>query len=117
MEEAIKSPSSKSNTTTLIIAVVCGIAGFLLLLAAIILFVLFKRKKQGDRTSKTEVAMETVKKDRYKIYDIEIQEKLGGGNFGEVYKGVWKELTIVALKKLKDEKQLTEFTKEAEILK
>lgn len=67
-----------------------------------------------DKPIKRESALP---KDSFHIEDIEIEEKLGGGNFGEVYKGLWRGVTPVALKKLKDEKQLQEFTKEAEIFK
>ena len=104
-----------------------GVVGLACLSA--LLFVFLRRRKQ-KKEDENLIAMEPRKKDRYKITDIEIQEKLGAGNFGEVYKGLWKVtkfptlgiifpkgVTPVALKKLKDEKQMEEFQKEAEILK
>ena len=49
--------------------------------------------------------------------DIEIQHRIGGGNFGEVYRGLWQDTTVVALKKLKGVEQLKEFEAEANTLK
>lgn len=45
-----------------------------------------------------------------------VLERLGGGNFGDVYKGIWNGATIVALKRLKTEEQLEEFRREAILL-
>ena len=44
-----------------------------------------------------------------------MNERLGGGNFGDVYKGMYAG-SVVALKKLKSEEQLEEFRREAIIL-
>jgi predicted Ser/Thr protein kinase len=44
-------------------------------------------------------------------------EKLGEGNFGAVYKGVWMGTTPVALKKIAGKENVVEdFEKEAKIL-
>jgi predicted Ser/Thr protein kinase len=51
------------------------------------------------------------------ISNIEILERLGAGNFGEVWKGRWQGTTFVALKKLKDSAQAKEFESEANVLK
>ena len=51
-----------------------------------------------------------------KITDIEVLERLGGGQFSDVYRGLWMGTTVVALKQLKKEEQLDEFMKEALIL-
>lgn len=45
-----------------------------------------------------------------------VLERLGGGNFGDVYKGLWNSSTIVALKRLKSDAQLEEFRREAVML-
>jgi hypothetical protein len=62
------------------------------------------------------------------LKDIKIYERLGGGNFGIVYRGLWQvqleilqfsifqDTTPVALKKLKNKEQFTEFIHEAEAL-
>lgn len=47
------------------------------------------------------------------IDGVKVGQKLGNGNFGEVYKGEWKG-TEVALKKLKNSSE--EFVKESEML-
>eukprot|EP01114_Cavostelium_apophysatum_P014779 TRINITY_DN3917_c0_g1_i3.p1 TRINITY_DN3917_c0_g1~~TRINITY_DN3917_c0_g1_i3.p1 ORF type:complete len:629 (-),score=107.73 TRINITY_DN3917_c0_g1_i3:1-1887(-) len=50
------------------------------------------------------------------IKDVTIKERLGGGNFGQVFRGVaWGDTTQVALKKLKKE-NLEDFLSEASIL-
>ena len=51
-----------------------------------------------------------------KISDIEILKKIGTGNFGEVYKGVWQGTTPVALERLRESNLIQEFLAEATIL-
>jgi mannitol-specific phosphotransferase system IIBC component len=104
---SVSSVAAKGNMLGLILGIVFGVFGCLLL-AGILAFVIIRKKRQnkGEKKEKvpkskknsksasmvetSDVAMETIKKDRFKISDIEIQKKLGGGNFGEVYKGLWK---------------------------
>ena len=52
----------------------------------------------------------------HKINNIEIKEKIGEGNFGEVYIGKWNYATSVALKKLKSNNHIKEFISEFNIL-
>ena len=52
----------------------------------------------------------------HSIGNIVVKEKIGEGNFGEVYSGLWNLATPVALKKLKNEEYIREFVKEANIL-
>ena len=49
--------------------------------------------------------------------DIQIGDRVGVGNFGEVFKGKWRGQVEVAVKTLKDEQGGDEFNKEAEVLK
>lgn len=48
--------------------------------------------------------------------DVTVMERLGGGNFGDVYKGIWAGTTLVALKRLKSAEQMQEFSHEASVL-
>lgn len=61
--------------------------------------------------------LEKKKSDEVYLSNVEIQEKIGGGAFGEVYRGTWDETTTVALKKLHSIDQLEEFRAEASILR
>ncbi|XP_026481712.1 tyrosine-protein kinase Src64B-like [Ctenocephalides felis] len=53
------------------------------------------------------------------LQDLDIGQQISSGNFGVVYRAVWKNKTTVAVKKLKqdDVESLEEFKKEAEIMK
>lgn len=66
--------------------------------------------KQLPDLSRTQSAMITPM-----LNDIEIKEKLGGGNFGEVYLGMWNSAPVAA-KKLKDPSNQAEFKKELDTL-
>ena len=48
---------------------------------------------------------------------IEILERLGGGHFGEVYRGRWRGTTDVALKRLKSSQHLEKFLQEVMMLR
>ncbi len=50
-----------------------------------------------------------------KMTNIEVLTRIGGGHFGEVYKGLWQG-TPVALKTIKLEDQGEDFQREAELL-
>jgi len=49
--------------------------------------------------------------------DVQLGARVGGGNFGEVFKGMWRCQVEVAIKTLKDEQGWEEFNKEVEVLK
>ena len=49
--------------------------------------------------------------------DIDLGVRVGGGNFGDVFKGTWRDQVVVAIKTLKDDQGAEEFNKEADVLK
>ena len=77
----------------------------------------------ANEPNATSVEMYEAKKEElgatssFIITDIEIQHQIGGGNFGDVYQGLWQDTTVVALKKLKGDEQLKEFEAEVNTLK
>jgi hypothetical protein len=88
---------------------VFGGIGFILLVT-VALFLFLRRRKQPASNMELEViGMKDIK-------DIVIRERVGGGHFADVYRGMWNGVTPVALKKLKNEKQLQDFIKEANVL-
>jgi len=58
-----------------------------------------------------------LKKNTTKIENITIGKRLGEGNFGDVYKGIWNGTTAVALKKLKLQENNESFLTESSTLK
>ncbi len=85
----------------LVVGVTLG--GLVVLTAGIAGFLFYWRTKNPPRFV-TEIKGE-----------VEIKEKLGGGNFGEVYRGVWAGADVAA-KRLKDLKFSADFDREAELL-
>jgi hypothetical protein len=73
------------------------------------------KSKRESVTKRDEKGIKEGMNSFHIITDIVREEKLGGGNFGEVYKGSWKG-TPVALKALKDKDQIKEFEQEATVL-
>jgi len=53
-----------------------------------------KKKKIEQSKSSLSIALES----DIKLKDIIKHERLGGGNFGDVYRGTWKDSVDVALK-------------------
>lgn len=49
------------------------------------------------------------------LTNVQIFERVGGGNFGDVFKGKWNQ-TPVAMKRLKGQEEANEFKKECEVL-
>lgn len=100
----------KNNTTVLIAALVPS----LLILVGILTLgaVLFLRKRRNHFfDSPLEMTSQSML-----LTDIKIDYRIGGGSFGDVYKGVWNGTTPVALKMLKDASQMIEFEKETRLL-
>lgn len=79
IEDRIISSSSSSNIG-IIIGTVFGIL-FLIAIFLLIIFIFFRRKKQEQTT---ELSLQTDK-----IENIIIKQRIGGGNFGDVYLGMW----------------------------
>eukprot|EP01116_Phalansterium_solitarium_P016947 TRINITY_DN4051_c0_g5_i3.p1 TRINITY_DN4051_c0_g5~~TRINITY_DN4051_c0_g5_i3.p1 ORF type:complete len:1197 (-),score=247.61 TRINITY_DN4051_c0_g5_i3:657-4247(-) len=104
------------TSSGLIAGVVAGVA-FLVIIGLVLLFVIVRRRRQQRHkaylVSRTAL-MENGSSFQFMTEDeIEVQEQLGSGNFGTVYKGLYLGTTPVALKKLKDESLADEFATEA----
>jgi serine/threonine protein kinase len=73
---------------------------------------LFMRRKRAVKDTQS-LGLNEMESDA--ITNVEIGERIGGGNFGDVYKGTWNR-TPVALKKLKQD-QMQDFVHELVTLK
>jgi hypothetical protein len=95
---------------------------FVVALVAGVAFFIFSRKhhfyfgKRKEEDPDTSVAMSQLYDGVKTVKDIQVLERLGGGNFSDVYRGVMQRTIIVALKKLKDMDQFEEFAREAALL-
>lgn len=99
------------NVGAIVGGVLGGLAGLILLI--VIAFLAFKRyKNRTQNDSNNEITMKFLGKE---LQDIVVLERLGGGRFGDVYRGMWN-VNEVALKKLKNEEDFENFQKEAQIL-
>lgn len=92
--------------------------GVILLCCIVLLIIIFilwrksKHPKEAPKIDLNELELSSINK----LDNIEIKQRLGGGNFGEVWYGIWNDETPVALKKLKEESHFEEFMKEANTL-
>jgi hypothetical protein len=111
-EVAAATAQSDSDNTTLIVAIVVALVVVAVVASGVVGF-LYWRKKNATETSAELIPLQSNWKT---ITDIKILERLGGGNFGEVYRGIWQSTTFVALKKLKDAEHYKEFEREASML-
>lgn len=112
-------------------ALAIGVSAGVLVLAvilAVVIVVIRRRYKHKDHVvldressvyqsthNTINLEMKTSRESTSIITDVEIKQKIGGGNFGDVYKGLWKGSIDVALKKTKNDS--LQFEKEAAVLR
>ena len=105
--------SSSEAQSPLLAAAVVGPPTFTFIFCTIGIYI--RKKYQIWRIRKDMILHEVQGKISVNFPNLEVLERLGGGNFGDVYKGIYKG-SVVALKGLKTEEQLEEFRREAVIL-
>ena len=134
LENSNEKSNSKNNLIVIILSVIGGFFGL-----SIIVFLIFavktrcfginknnkisdvetesKPNKNEKKSNKNEIVNQSISQatGNFMLRDCVIIEKIGGGSFGEVYKGILQGTTEVALKKLIKE-QVDEFINEASIL-
>ena len=133
--------NSESSTAITIIAIIVPVVFLLILAFTIILVRKLKKKYQDtevtdenyegiDMSSKTIIQIKQDARNsiapspkltkantpfQQDITNVLIQNKIGEGNFAEVYSGLWNH-TLVALKKLKSEEYIKQFITETKFL-
>eukprot|EP01114_Cavostelium_apophysatum_P022062 TRINITY_DN785_c0_g1_i1.p1 TRINITY_DN785_c0_g1~~TRINITY_DN785_c0_g1_i1.p1 ORF type:complete len:1422 (-),score=266.01 TRINITY_DN785_c0_g1_i1:73-4338(-) len=121
--EVTDSPSSDSGDSRRMAAIIGGAVGgaVLLLIAVILIGVLIARSKRRRGGKAEPVALASIEMEpkinwEQGLKNIRVIERLGGGNFGDVYRGEWNGATPVAMKKVKHLHMLNDFLREANIL-
>jgi predicted Ser/Thr protein kinase len=75
------------------------------------------KKRSNKTTTKEEIGANIIElKGELPLQKVTIHERIGGGQFGNVFRGTWQR-TEVALKKLSGADQSTEFAREVSMLK
>ncbi|XP_072951016.1 G-type lectin S-receptor-like serine/threonine-protein kinase At2g19130 [Typha angustifolia] len=94
-------PSSKSNSGLVIGSAVGGTAAILTCLAVIFILVWRHRRQRLQRIPKTAGgALVAFRYSDLQLVTKNFAEKLGGGGFGSVFKGLLPDSTVIAVKKL-----------------
>lgn len=95
----------------MIISIVLAAVVVVLILSIVGVICFFLRRRRDSGTQQTSVGLSPLTL----LEDITIEEQLGQGNFGTVYKGTWKG-TTVALKAMNNEEQIADFEREESLL-
>lgn len=82
-----------------VVLVVVPILSALLLLTFVVLLVFFIKRRKSQSNPGSSFPLQHIADDT--LHNVTVEERLGGGNFGDVYRGTWQ-VTTVALKKLTD---------------
>ena len=90
--QSMTSSSSISSSNSKLVGIIVGsIVGALLIIGIITIGVVFilkrrQRLKESHESNSTQLSSISKKK----IKNIQILERLGGGKFGDVYRGMWQ---------------------------
>lgn len=88
---------SKNNSASIddtIIGVVVGIVGFLLILGLVLLFLIWRRNKRNRPKIPDATLIELDQQSILLTDELVLEEKIGAGNFGEVYKARLGHFTV-----------------------
>eukprot|EP01119_Soliformovum_irregulare_P003903 TRINITY_DN1494_c0_g1_i1.p2 TRINITY_DN1494_c0_g1~~TRINITY_DN1494_c0_g1_i1.p2 ORF type:complete len:249 (-),score=102.74 TRINITY_DN1494_c0_g1_i1:279-1025(-) len=120
---AVSETDAQNNKPGKLGAIIGGAVGGAVVAAGIcgvLIFILTKRrklKKNRELKNSQNFPMDLISVERQTfLSDIVVQEKLGGGKFGEVYRGLWQGTTSVALKKLRADDMCQDFDRECQFL-
>lgn len=76
---------------------------------------MYEKKEMKEEVKELFTSKEEIK--LFSISDLKLEDPLGEGNFGTVYRAVWEGTTTIAVKKLKREESSEAILSEARILK
>ncbi|XP_044465934.1 G-type lectin S-receptor-like serine/threonine-protein kinase At2g19130 [Mangifera indica] len=93
------------NKKVIVLCSVVGTAAFLVLLGLVVLLYLRKNKKQIKTTKAMEGSLVAFAYKDLQNATKNFSEKLGGGGFGSVFKGVLPNSSVIAVKKLEGQSQ------------
>jgi len=112
-------PPERSGTDIMkiIVIVVPVVVGVMLIVAVIIAVFMLRRRRQKMELV-AEISLLPAYPTEIVQYDqVQIQESIGQGVYGTIYKGLYQGTTRVALKRLDNENDLPKFLQEANIMK
>ena len=89
----------------------------MIIIGSLILVFWFRREKAISLEKKNvRILVHSIQLENNDLEGIEIKERLGGGNFGDVYRGIWDGTAEIALEELKNSSQMESFEHEAYVL-
>lgn len=112
LDDITQTKSSEDISVIVMISVILAVVVVLLIIGIVIFIILRRRRQSKDETLAVSVTLDSV---QVLKGDIVKGERLGSGNFGDVYKGKWNGLSV-ALKSLKNEDDIADFEQEAAVL-
>lgn len=81
--------SSSTNNVPIIIGAVFGLIGLILVILVILILFFISRRKKSQHSTQQNSSYVQFDADSTRIENVEIQERIGGGKFGDVYRGLW----------------------------